>query len=246
MTPELLARLTAAHTARRPTALVTRLSDGAQVLVDTAWTSGGLELDAGQLAVLRELLLHGRSGMLDASGDIFARIYAPAARLLIVGAVHITQVLAPMAAMANYEVTIIDPRSAFASARRFPGIAMVDGWPDKALAELAPDEQSAIVTLSHDPKLDDPALRVALASPAFYIGALGSRRTHEKRLARLRELGMSAQLERIHAPVGLDLGGRSPAEIAVAILAQIIQVRYQAGLGLREPAGSNLHDRAGD
>ncbi|AMN46717.1 hypothetical protein ACG33_06325 [Steroidobacter denitrificans] len=223
----LLARLRAVRAAKRPVALVTRLSDGAQVLIDADDASGDLELDAAQLETLRKRLAGGRSGLLDAEGDIFARIYAPAVRLMIVGAVHISQMLAPMAMMAGYEVTIIDPRSAFASTRRFPDIVMNAGWPDQAIAQLAPDAQTAVVTLSHDPKLDDPALAAALASPAFYIGALGSRRTHEKRLVRLRERGLEDQLGRIHAPVGLDLGGRLPAEIAVAILAEIIRVRYK-------------------
>lgn len=223
-----LARLRAAYAAKRPVALVTRLSDGAQVLIDAGDTIGDLVLDTGQRDTLRERLASGRSGPLDAEGDVFARVYAPAARLVIIGAVHISQSLAPMATMAGYEVTVIDPRSAFASPRRFPGIVLRDGWPDEAMAHLALDAQTAVVALTHDPKLDDPALVAALASPAFYIGALGSRRTHEKRLARLRERGSKeAQLDRIHAPVGLDLGGRFPAEIAVAILAEIIRVRYK-------------------
>ena len=227
MKPGVLARLVTAHAARRPVALVTRLSEGTQVLIDADDAIGELELDTAQHDALRTRLASGQSGPLDAAGDIFARIYAPAPRLVIVGAVHIAQALAPMATMAGYEVTIIDPRSAFATAQRFPGIVMNDGWPDEAMTRLAPDTQTAVVTLTHDPKLDDPALAAALVSPAFYIGALGSRRTHEKRLARLRDRGLEAQLDRIHAPVGLDLGGRFPTEIAVAILAEIIRVRYK-------------------
>lgn len=227
MKPGFLARLTAARAAKHPVALVTRLSDGAQVLFDADDAIGDLELGTAQRDALRDLLASGRSGPLDAAGDIFARIYAPAPRLVIVGAVHIAQALAPMAAVAGYEVTIIDPRSAFASARRFPAVAITGEWPDEAMARLAPDAQTAVVTLTHDPKLDDPALAAALASPAFYIGALGSTRTHEKRLVRLREQGLGAQLGRIHAPIGLDLGGRFPTEIAVAILAEIIRVRYK-------------------
>ncbi|MDR2187757.1 MAG: XdhC family protein [Azonexus sp.] len=226
--PDFLTRLLAARAAKRPAALVTRLSDHAQVLFDGDEASGGLELDAAQRAALGERWVSGESGPLDAAGDLFARVYAPAPRLIIVGAVHIAQALAPMAAMAGYEVALIDPRRAFGSAGRFPGLAVSDEWPDEGMTRLMPDGQTAVVTLTHDPKLDDPALAVALNSPAFYIGALGSRRTHEKRLARLRQLGLGEeQLERIHAPVGLDLGGRYPAEIAVAILAEIIRVRYQ-------------------
>lgn len=223
--PGSLARLMAARAAGRPAALVTRLADGAQCLLDAEEASGDLELDAAARDALRRRFVSGESGPLDAAGEIFARVYAPAPRLIIVGAVHVAQALAPMAAIVGYAVTIVDPRSAFASAQRFPGVTLVDDWPDEAMARLAPDAQTAVVTLTHDPKLDDPALAAALAGPAFYVGALGSTRTHEKRLARLSELGLADQFGRIHAPVGLDLGGRLPAEIAVAILAEIIRVR---------------------
>jgi xanthine dehydrogenase accessory factor len=222
-----LARLIAARALKQPVALVTRLSDGAQTLIDTDNLPGDLELTAAMAAELSQRFVSGQSGPIDAAGDIFARVYAPPPRVLIVGAVHISQSLAPMAAMAGYEVTVIDPRRAFASEERFPGVTLTDEWPDEALARLAPDVRTAVVTLNHDPKLDEPALRAALRSPAFYIGALGSTRTHEKRIARLKELGLEAQLGRIHAPVGLDLGGRFPSEIAVSILAQIISVRYK-------------------
>ncbi|MDR2838234.1 MAG: XdhC family protein [Azonexus sp.] len=227
MKPGFFARLLAARAAKRPAALVTRLSDNAQTLVDADTASGDFELAASEWAALRERWVSGQSGPLDADGDIFARVYVPAPRLLIVGAVHIAQALAPMAALAGYAVTLIDPRRAFASAERFPDAVISDEWPDEAMTRLMPDAQTAVVALTHDPKLDDPALAVALNSPAFYIGALGSTRTHEKRLARLRELGLEKQLARIHAPVGLDLGGRYPSEIAVAILAEIIRVRYK-------------------
>jgi xanthine dehydrogenase accessory factor len=146
--------------------------------------------------------------------------------MVIVGAVHITQALAPMAAMAGFEVTVIDPRRAFATAERLPGVTVTTEWPDEALARIGLDAQTAVVTLSHDPKLDDPALIAALQSQCFYIGALGSSRTHAKRVARLTEAGLADAIPRIRAPVGLDLGGRSPAEIAVSVLAQVIQARY--------------------
>ena len=179
-------------------------------------------------AEVRQRLDSNQPGILTSTGHHFLGVYAPPPRLLIVGAVHIAQALAPMAARAGFEVTLIDPRRAFASVERFPDVALRDDWPDEALAALQPDAATAIVTLSHDPKLDDPALAVALGSPAFYIGALGSRRTHARRLERLREEGFDdPTLARIHAPVGLDLGGRLPAEIAVAILAQLIQARYR-------------------
>jgi xanthine dehydrogenase accessory factor len=148
-------------------------------------------------------------------------------RLLIIGAVHIAQALATLAQECGYQVTVIDPRRAFATEARFHNVKLCTQWPDEALARLSPDAQTAVVTLAHDPKIDDPALVAALNSDAFYIGALGSRRTHEKRVARLTELGLADKLARIHAPVGLDLGGRSHAEIALAILAQLVQARYR-------------------
>jgi xanthine dehydrogenase accessory factor len=173
------------------------------------------------------LLASGRCTPLASGEGLFARAYVPAPRLLIVGAVHIAQALAPMAAAAGFEVIVIDPRGAFASGERFPGVQLSDEWPDEALARLGLDAKTALVALSHDPKLDDPALELALPSPLFYIGALGSRRTHEKRLERLRAAGLGELTGRIHSPIGLDLGGRSPAEIAVSILAEVIQVRYR-------------------
>jgi len=172
------------------------------------------------------MLAAGRSAPLAAAG-CFVRAYVPAPRLLIVGAVHIAQALAPMAAAAGFEVVVIDPRGAFASPERFPGVQLSDEWPDEALARSGLDATTALVALSHDPKLDDPALQLALPSTVFYIGALGSRRTHEKRLERLRAAGLGELIGRIHSPIGLDLGGRSPAEIAVSILAEIIRVRYK-------------------
>ena len=132
-----------------------------------------------------------------------------------------------MAAIAGYEVIVVDPRRAFATPERMPGVSMSTEWPDAALARIGIDARTAVVTLSHDPKLDDPALIAALRSPAFYIGALGSKHTHARRIERLSEAGLGEQVHRIHAPVGLDLGGRAPAEIAVATLAQLIQARYR-------------------
>lgn len=222
-----LDRIAGAQAARRPLVVVTRLSDGAQSCVDAGGAQGDLVLTADQAHAAAGALDSGRSGPLDGAGSVFARAYVPAPRLLIVGAVHIAQALAGMAATAGFEVIVIDPRGAFASPARFPGVRLVDAWPDEALAELGLDAATAIVALSHDPKLDDPALQRALPSDVFYIGALGSRRTHEKRVARLTEAGLGALLSRIHSPIGLDPGGRSPAEIAVSILAEVIQVRYQ-------------------
>ncbi|HEX7006524.1 MAG TPA: XdhC family protein, partial [Alphaproteobacteria bacterium] len=177
-----------------------------------------------------EALRHDRSGILKAGdGNLFVHVYNPPLRLIIVGAVHIAQALAPMAAVAGYDVTIVDPRGAFATKARFPDVTLTDEWPDDAMKRLAPDARTAVVTLTHDPKLDDPALQVALRSEAFYIGALGSRRTHASRQQRLAEAGFTAaEMARIHAPIGLPLGGRAPAEIAVAIMAQIIQALHAA------------------
>lgn len=220
-------RLVEAQSRRQPVVLVTCLSDGTQCLLDAESSAGELVLSPEQLVEARGFLGSGRSAMLSCAAGLFARAYVPAPRLLIVGAVHIAQALAPMAAAAGFEVVVIDPRGAFASAERFPGATLSDKWPDEALARLGLDAATALVALSHDPKLDDPALQLALPSRVFYIGALGSRRTHEKRLQRLREAGLDALVARIHSPIGLDLGGRSPAEIAVAILAEVIQVRYR-------------------
>ncbi len=164
-----------------------------------------------------------RSGM-EESGEFIA-LFNPPLRLIVVGAVHIAQALLPIARLAGYDPVLIDPREAFASDGRFPGETLMHDWPDEALAALAPDARTAVVTLTHDAKLDDPAIIAALRSEAFYLGCLGSTRTHAKRLARLREAGLSeGDIARIHAPVGLDIGARSPAEIAVSVMAQITQV----------------------
>ena len=222
-----LARIVEARKRRRAVVVVTRLDDGAQCLLDAEGCHGELALSPEQATQGRSLLGSGLSLTLPGADGLFARAYVPAPRLLIVGAVHIAQALAPMADAAGFEVVVIDPRGAFASAERFPGVELSAEWPDEALARLGLDDTTALVALSHDPKLDDPALELALPSPVFYIGALGSRRTHEKRLQRLRAAGLESAIGRIHSPIGLDLGGRAPAEIAVAILAEVIQVRYR-------------------
>ncbi len=227
MKAELFERLLAERAAKRAVTLVTRLADGAQVLVCGEETSGDIALTAGQHEEIRRRLRSDKSGTLESSdGTLFARCYSQAPRMVIVGAVHITQALAPMAAMAGFEVVVVDPRRAFATSERLPGVTVTTEWPDEALARIGLDAQTAVVTLSHDPKLDDPALIAALQSQCFYIGALGSSRTHAKRVARLTEAGLAEAIPRIRAPVGLDLGGRSPAEIAVSVLAQVIQSRY--------------------
>lgn len=227
MKTELFERLLAERAAKRAVTLVTRLADGAQALVVGDETAGDLELTQEQRDEVRRRLRSDKSGTLESSnGELFARCYAQPPRMVIVGAVHITQALAPMAAMAGFEVVVVDPRRAFATSERLPGVTVTTEWPDEALARIGLDSQTAVVTLSHDPKLDDPALIAALQSQCFYIGALGSSRTHAKRVARLTEAGLADAIPRIRAPVGLDLGGRSPAEIAVSVLAQVIQSRY--------------------
>jgi xanthine dehydrogenase accessory factor len=157
-------------------------------------------------------------------------VFNPPLRLVVVGAVHIAQTLVPMAGLAGYDVTVVDPRRAFASDARFPGVDVRQDWPDEALEALEPDARTAVVTLTHDPKLDDPALDVALRSDAFYIGALGSKRTHAGRRERLTELGHDARaLDRIHGPAGLAIGAVSPAEIALSVMAEMTQVLRQGG-----------------
>jgi xanthine dehydrogenase accessory factor len=179
-----------------------------------------------------------KSGILE-DDRIFLQVFNPPLRLIVVGAVHIAQELVPLATIAGYDVTLVDPPRAWASTDRFPEVSLLSDWPDDALAALAPDHRTAIVTLTHDPKLDDPALGVALKSEAFYIGALGSTRTHAKRLDRLRDTGLGdAQLARIHGPIGLAIGAKSPAEIAIAILAQMTQVRHGAPALVRAAAAS--------
>ena len=159
-----------------------------------------------------------------AGGPLFLEPFNPPLRMVLVGAVHIAQPLARMAALAGFDVTVVDPRSAFASESRFPGVELSHEWPDEAVQKLGPDRRMAIITLTHDPKLDDPALEVGLRSPAYYVGCLGSKKTHEARLRRLREAGLTdGQLARLHGPVGLKIGARTPAEIAVSILAEAIE-----------------------
>ncbi|MBV9538584.1 MAG: XdhC family protein [Acidisphaera sp.] len=164
-----------------------------------------------------------------ADGEWFLRAYNPPLRLIVVGAVHIAQVLVPMAAQMGLAVVVVDPRRAFATDERFPNVTVMTEWPDEALDALAPDVRSAVVTLTHDPKLDDPALDRALKSEAFYIGALGSRRTHARRLERLRELGHGdAAMARIRGPVGLNIGAVTAPEIALSIIAEFVAVRRNA------------------
>jgi len=215
-----LDRLLEAWGEKRAVVLATDLASGAQQLI-AAESHAGVEpalLEAARAALARDAC----QTLTQGDRELFLEPFNAPLRLILVGAVHIAQPLAAMAALTGYDVVIVDPRQAFASEARFPGVALSSDWPDQALRALAPDRRTAVVTLTHDPKLDDPALQAALASEAFYVGALGSQKTHAARLARLRRLGIDgAALARIHAPVGLAIGARSPAEIAVSILAEI-------------------------
>jgi xanthine dehydrogenase accessory factor len=234
----ILDRLLSDRAAKRPVALVTALSDGAQALVYPDGEVVGHSFGGAAEQATREALAQDRSGPIEsARGTLFIQVHNPPLRLVVVGAVHITQALAEIAAITGYAVTVIDPRRAFAQSARFPNIAVSTEWPDDALKRLTPDGRTAIVTLTHDPKIDDPALEVALRSQAFYIGSLGSTRTHGKRLQRLAGKGFGErELARIHGPIGLDIGALSPAEIAVSIMAEITQVRRKAPTAQDEAA----------
>ena len=223
MTPAILAALQRARTAGQPTVLATRLPSGEQVLLP--------DLAHPELSeAARRALAAEKSGTHEVGGATwFLHAFNPPARIVIVGAVHIAQALVPLAAQLGYGITVADPRRAFASADRFPNVTVSTEWPDEALDALRPDSRTAIVTLTHDPKLDDPALDRALKSEAFYIGALGSRRTHASRLDRLRALGHGEEaLARIRGPVGLPIAAVTAPEIALSILAQIVAVRRGA------------------
>lgn len=228
MRPQILESLLAAREAKSAVALVSALESGEQAIVHPDRVEGDLALDGETVAAARSALRADRSGRVEAGGrTLFVQVFNPPKRLIVVGAVHIAQPLVAIAHTAGYAVTIVDPRGAFATAERFPGVALSEDWPDDALKALGIDNRTAIVTLTHDPKLDDPALEVALRSDAFYIGALGSKRTHAKRVERLSEAGLTeAEIERVHAPVGLAINAKSPAEIAVSIMAQITQVLH--------------------
>lgn len=222
MRAETLDALNAERAARRAAILVTDIADGAQHLVTAE------AIDGDRLAPeLRRALAAGRSGLVERDGrQLFLTVQVPPVRLVVVGAVHISQALAPMAAALGLAVTVIDPRTAFASPERFPGVELVPAWPDAALGGAVPalDRYCALAALTHDPKIDDPALAAALRAGCFYVGALGSRKTHAARLARLGEAGLGeAETARIRAPIGLDIGAVSPPEIAVAVLAQVVQ-----------------------
>ncbi|ABA05454.1 predicted sulfurylase large subunit, molybdopterin cytosine dinucleotide biosynthesis [Nitrobacter winogradskyi Nb-255] len=213
-----LSAINAERAARRPVIVVTDIGNGAQRLVKAV----DIARDPLHIELERHLRM-GKSSVIEVEGrKLFLNVYAPTAKLVIIGAVHISQALAPLARSLGYDVTVVDPRSAFASPARFPDVRLIAEWPDVALPPLNIDHYTAFVALTHDPKIDDPALLHALERDCFYIGALGSRNTHGQRAVRLKAKGVSeAGIERIHAPIGLEIGAITPAEIAVAIMAEI-------------------------
>jgi xanthine dehydrogenase accessory factor len=223
---DILHTLNEERAARGAVVVVTNIESGAQRLVKAA--------DAARdplAALVEKRLRMGKSGMEEsAEGRVFFTVHVPSPRLVITGAVHISQALAPIGKLLGYDVTIVDPRTAFASEERFPDVKVIAQWPDEALPPLNIDRYTAFVALTHDPKIDDPALKHALARDCFYIGALGSKKTHARRVERLKQAGLNdADIGRIHAPIGLSIGAVSPAEIAIAIMAQVTQtLRMQA------------------
>ncbi len=223
----LLAAIDAELAARRPCALIMPLDGGAGQLLTAAEIAS-----FAQEGALGQRLRDGASGPVDSQGGrLFVHFFRPGPRLLLVGAVHVAQALAPMAGIAGFGVTIIDPRVAYAAPERFPCARLDPRWPDDALPAIGLDAFTAVATLTHDTRIDDPALRLALASDCFYIGALGSRATHHRRLERLAASGVvPAALERLRAPIGLDIAAVSPAEIAVSILSELILARGQKPL----------------
>lgn len=222
MKQDMLRLITDGWVRKQPFATVTDMASGQQALVSEGPPQGDLVLTDDQISEARRRLSADQSGVMD--GGCFVRVYSPPTRMVIVGAVHIAQALAPMAALVGFEVTVIDPREAFVRSAEFANIRAMIAWPDDGMKVVAPDGRTAVVTLTHDPKLDDPALAAALRSKAFYIGALGSRKTHAQRLGRLSDLGFtSSDTARIHGPVGLDINALTPGEIAVSIMAQVIE-----------------------
>lgn len=214
-----LKALNEARTKKRAVALVTDLDSGDERLV--VW---GEEKDGPLAEALDAAFAADRSATVEIDGRaVFLNVFNPPLRLIVVGAVHIAEPLARYAGIAGYDVTIVDPRRAFTDAERFPGVTLLSDWPDDALKTLAPDHRTAVVTLTHDPKIDDPALHFALRSPVFYVGCLGSTRTHAKRVDRLKADGFDeAAIRRIHGPVGLDIGAKTPQEIALSIMAEVV------------------------
>lgn len=222
MNSELLQALNEARIDKRRACVVRYLEDGDEALIVDGKVRIG-DVSEAVAAAVATAVRRDQSTAVEIDGRrVFIQVFNPPLRLIVIGAVHIAQALAPMAALAGYHVTVVDPRRAFATDSRFPEVGMNGDWPDEAMEVLAPDRRTAVVALTHDPKLDDPGLGVALRSEAFYIAALGSRRTHAGRLERLQAQGHdTSTLARIHGPAGLDIGAVSPAEIAISIMAEM-------------------------
>ena len=229
MKQETLSQILEDQAGKKAVALVTDMEAGDQTLVYRDSANGPEQDNAEILNIARHAMQDDRSKIHEIGGrKYFVEVFNPPLRMLIVGAVHSAQPLSRMASVAGYDVTVIDPRASFATDERFPGITLNGEWPDDGMRELDPDRRTAVITLTHDPKLDDPGLEVALKSDAFYIGALGSRKTHAGRVERLTAAGFTeAEVSHIHAPVGLAIGSISPAEIAVSILAQVTEVLHR-------------------
>jgi len=231
----ILTALNAERAARRAALLVTDVASGRQRLVREA------EIAGDPLAgLLGQRLRSGKSGMAETpDGEVFVTVQVPPVRILVIGAVHISQALAPMARLLGHDVIIVDPRTAFATPERFPGVDLRAEWPQEVLPQLGVDRYTAFVALTHDPKIDDPGLHAALSAACFYVGALGSRKTHARRVERLTAAGFdAAAIGRIRAPIGLPIGAVSPAEIALAILGEITAALRQGpgGGGTAEAA----------
>jgi xanthine dehydrogenase accessory factor len=222
VTRDVLAALLAAVAAKRPVVVATNLASGEARLLDPAGGESGTE--PALAAAARDALAQDTSTKVETgAGTVFLRVFNPPVRVVIVGAVHIAQPLVRMIELAGYEPIVVDPRRAFATEFRFEGVRLLQEWPDEALAGIGLDRRTAVVTMTHDPKIDDPALAAALRSDAFYLGSLGSKKTQAARAERLRGMGFSeADLARIHGPVGLPIGARTPGEIAISILSQVV------------------------
>jgi xanthine dehydrogenase accessory factor len=227
MDPHALKTINAARQARQAAILVTDLGDGRDRVVREGDTVAG-ELGAAIGKAFRS----GKSGTVEAGGaSFFLNVHLPPPRLVVIGAVHISQALAPMAKIAGYDMEIVDPRTAFATPERFPGVPLFADWPETVLAARPFDAYTAVAAVTHDPKIDDFPLKAALDANCFYVGALGSRKTHAKRVERLKAMGATDEaIGRIRAPIGLDIGASSPAEIAVAVLAQVIATFRSRGI----------------
>lgn len=228
MTPDLLFRLNVVRRERKPAVVIKDLDTGEARLVIE-----GERVDSALGSAVGAALRSGKSTTIEMDGrHYFLNVHLPPARIVIIGAVHISQALAPMASLAGFDVTVIDPRTAFATEERFSGVRLVAEWPEEVLAKEMLDPFTALAAVTHDPKIDDYPLSAALAAGCFYVGALGSRKTHGRRIERLVDSGVERQqVERIAAPIGLDIGAATPAEIAVAVLAEIVAALRRREIG---------------